>query len=307
MLVFQKPAYKAVLTFVLEDTQNGGGVGTALGLASSIGIDFSNAGGIFSTGNILELMKSRLVVEKTLLNEVPYTKNGKVENISLAEYYIRLKNLRDSWKNNEILNRVQFSPISDRSNFSIEQDSILQIISKLILNNNLSISQKNKKNSIYSIEVVSEDQIFSKLFCEQLAIETSEFYIETKSKKARINVDILEKQADSIRRELNKTIEGVASENDNLFNLNSSLNIKKSKISQRQVDIQANTTILTQLITQLELAKVSLRKETPLIQTIDEPILPLDQEKLSRVKSAVVVSFIFGSVSNIFFSIAESL
>jgi hypothetical protein len=35
------------------------------------------------------------------------------------------------------------------------------------------------------------------------------------------------------------------------------------------VDVQANTAILTELVKQSELAKVTLRKETPLIQIID--------------------------------------
>jgi hypothetical protein len=42
------------------------------------------------------------------------------------------------------------------------------------------------------------------------------------------------------------------------------------------VDVQANTAILTEeLVKQTELAKVTLRKETPLIQIMNGPILPL--------------------------------
>jgi hypothetical protein len=37
--------------------------------------------------------------------------------------------------------------------------------------------------------------------------------------------------------------------------------------------------ILTELIKQVELAKVTLRKEKPLIQVIDRPILPLPKER----------------------------
>jgi uncharacterized protein involved in exopolysaccharide biosynthesis len=58
--------------------------------------------------------------------------------------------------------------------------------------------------------------------------------------------------------------------------------------------VQANTAILTQLVAQLELSKVSLRKETPLVQLIDRPILPLQKEKLSRLKSLVLGGFLGG-------------
>ena len=64
-----KPEYKAVVTFALEDDkQGGGGLSGALGLASSLGIDLgTSAGGAFSGANLIELMKSRRMVQKTLL------------------------------------------------------------------------------------------------------------------------------------------------------------------------------------------------------------------------------------------------
>jgi uncharacterized protein involved in exopolysaccharide biosynthesis len=58
--------------------------------------------------------------------------------------------------------------------------------------------------------------------------------------------------------------------------------------------VQANTAILTQLVTNLEMAKVSLRKETPLIQVIDRPILPLKKEKVGKLKSLILGSFLAG-------------
>ena len=113
--------------------------------------------------------------------------------------------------------------------------------------------------------VKTENELFSKLFCEQLLKETSDFYIETKSKKARLNVDVLQHQADSIRAELNNAITGVATATDNVYNLNPAFNVKSTPSKRKQVDVQANTAILTQLVAQLELSKVSLRKETPLV------------------------------------------
>ena len=295
---FQKPTYKAVMTFVLDDAQGGGGMSGAMGLASTFGIDLGGGGGgLFTSSNILELMKSRLVIEKTLLNAVPYDNNGKTENISLAEYYIRMNKMREAWAEKPALKDLQFAATSDRSKFSLHQDSILQTISAAIIKNNLTIAQKDKKVSIISIEVKTEDQRFSKLFCEQLAKETSDFYIETKSKKARINVDILQKQSDSIRGELNGAITGMASAMDNVFNLNSALSSRAAPSKKKQVDVQANTAILTQLVAQLELAKVNLRKETPLIQVIDHPILPLEKEKVGRLKSLILVGFLAGFIT----------
>ncbi len=132
------------------------------------------------------------------------------------------------------------------------------------------------------------------MFCENLVKETSEFYVETKSKKAKMNVEILQKQADSIRAELNGAITGVATATDNVFNLNMAMNVKRTPSARRQVDVQANTAILTQLVGNLEIAKVTLRKETPLVQIIDKPIYPLEKEKVSKLKSLILGGFLAG-------------
>ena len=67
-------------------------------------------------------------------------------------------------------------------------------------------------------------------------------------------------------------------------------NHKYHKLSEYQCasDVQANTAILTELVKQTELAKVTLRKETPLIQVIDRPILPLKKEKFEKAKGLVM-------------------
>ena len=100
-------------------------------------------------------------------------------------------------------------------------------------------------------------------------------------------MEILQRQTDSIRAVLNGNIVSVASAVDNTFGLNPAMQLKKSIISKKQFDVQANTAILTQLVTSLEMAKVTLRKETPLIQVIDSPILPLEKTKVGKFKSLV--------------------
>lgn len=292
--LFEKPSYKAVLTFAMEDDKGsgGGGLGSALGLASSFGIDLGGAGGggAFAASNITELMKSHLLIEKVLLD--PILVNGKI--ISMADYYIKINELDKKWGKSTLLRNIVFLPNLNRYDYTLQQDSILKIIYKEIFENeNVSIYQKDKKVSILTIEVKSNDEIFSKLFSEYLAKETSNFYIETKSKKARINVEVLQRQVDSVKNSLNFAINGVATEVDNVYNMNPALNIKAAPSKKRQIDVQANTAILTNLAVQLELAKITLRKETPLIQLIDHPTLPLEKIKFGKLKS-----IIFGTLSS---------
>ena len=286
----KKPIYTATLSFALEDEKSGG-LGGALGLASSFGIDLGGGGGsIFTGSNLTELFKSRAMVEQTLLS--PVVVDGKT--ISLAEMYIQNKEWRDEWNDKPKLASIQFLPDTKRKYFTRVHDSILGVMYQDLSKTGLSVGQKDKKISIITIDVNSTNELFSKYFTEALVKEVSDFYVTTKSKKARMNMDILERQTDSIRRELNGAITGVAVANDNTFGLNPAMNVRRAPSARRQVDVQANTAILTELVKQTELAKVTLRKETPLIQVIDQPILPLKKEKFGKAKGIVMGGFLAG-------------
>ncbi|PIF59316.1 Wzz/FepE/Etk N-terminal domain-containing protein [Flavobacterium sp. 2] len=289
--ILKKPVYTATLSFALEDEKSGGGLGGALGLASSFGLDLGGSGGgMFTGSNLTELFKSRAMVEKTLLS--PIELNGK--EISIAELYIQNNKWRKGWSVKPFLSNVQFLPNANREKFSRTQDSILGVMYGSLSKSGLSVSQKDKKVSIITMDVTSTNELFAKIFCEALAKQVGKFYVETKSKKARMNMSILEHQVDSIRGELNGAITGVAVANDNTFNLNPALNVRRAPSARRQVDVQANTAILTELVKQAELAKVTLRKETPLIQVIDRPILPLAFERFGKIKGIIIGGFLGG-------------
>jgi hypothetical protein len=298
----KKPIYTATLSFALEDDKGGGGGGLGM-LAGSFGIDLGGGGGsIFTGSNLTELFKSRTMVEQTLMT--PVTVNGKV--ISLAEMYIGINKWRDNWNENPKFKNIQFLPETKRKYFTRVHDSILGVIYQNLSKNSLSVGQKDKKIAIISMDVVSGNELFSLYFCEALARQVGKFYVATKSKKARINMEILERQTDSIRAELNSAITGVAVANDNTFMLNPALNVRRTPSARRQVDVQANTAILTELVKQTELAKVTLRKETPLIQVIDRPILPLPKERFGKAKGLVMGGF-FGGFLTVFGLIVRRL
>lgn len=289
--ITKKVVYTATLTFAVEDEKSGGLGGGALGLASSFGLDLGGGGGgIFTGSNLTELFKSRSMVEKTLLT--PVTINGKV--ISLAEMYIENNDWRKRWNDNSKFKNIQFLPDTKRQFFTRTHDSILGVIYQKLSQNSLAVAQKDKKIAIISMDVTSDNELFSLYFCEALAKQVGKFYVDTKSKKARMNMEILTRQTDSIRSELNSAITGVAIANDNTFMLNPALNVRRTPSARRQVDVQANTAILTELVKQTELAKVTLRKETPLIQVIDRPILPLPNERFSKLKGLVIGGLIAG-------------
>ena len=298
----KKPVYTASLSFALEDDgSSSGGLGGALGLASQFGFDIGGGGGgIFSGSNLTELFKSRNMVQQTLLSPVEF--NGK--NISLAEMYIQNHSWRDKWKDDSKLSKIEFLPIKSQKHLTRQHDSILGKIYEKLSKDEYTVGQPDIKTAIIVINVSSTNEVFAKVFTESVVKVVSDFYIATKSKKSRLNMDILERQSDSIRGELNYAITGVAVANDNTFNLNPALNIKRTPSARKQVDVQANTAILAELVKQTELAKVTLRRDTPLIQIVDKPVYPLQKVEIGKIKGAIL-GFIIAEFLIIIFLIVK--
>jgi hypothetical protein len=230
------------------------------------------------------------MVQKALLS--PISVNGKIQ--SLADYYISFRGMRKGWEDKSQLANLSYAVNADVSKFNRLQDSVLMAMHQQIIGNLLSVAKKDKKLSILQVAVKSENEIFSKSFTEALVSEVSRFYVETKTKKSTTNVAILQHQTDSVRNQLNRAISGVAQSNDDVPNLNASRQVLRSSGQQRQIDVQANTAILTELVKNLELSKLSLRKETPLIQVIDKPIMPLPVERFGKLNGILLGGFLAG-------------
>ena len=274
-----------------EEKRGGGGYG---GLAGQLGLSLGDGGSdAFQGENLLALMKSRLIIEKTLLTTV----NVKGTPKTLAEFYIDIYDMREEWKDNSELSSIKFLLNSDPSKFSVVQNSLMSGFHNSLVVSNLTINNQDKKSNILSIKVQSPNELFSKLFTETLADEVSEFYKETKTKKAAENLTILTNQADSIRRVLIFASRGAASSleaNPNPNPARLGLNVPSQL---KKFDVEVNQAILLQLIQNLESAKVSLRNETPLIQVIDRPILPLPMTSSNKIKFLVMGGMIGVGIS----------
>jgi len=292
--ISSKPIYKADLSFALEDNQSGGGLSGALGIASQFGLDMGGgAGGAFSGDNLIELMKSRSMVEKALLT--PVMIDNKIQ--SLADYYIIVNDLREAWKDKPNLQNISFPLNYDRSKFSRAQDSILSLFHTNLIKNSLTVSKLDKKLSIITVTVKSNNENFSKYFCDKLVREVSDFYVETKTKKSVQNLSILQHQVDSVKRMLTSAIGGVATTSDIYPNANRAKSVLKIPSQTRQIDVQANQAILIEMVKNLEISKISLRRETPLIQIIDTPRFPLEKKQFGKLKSGLIGSILAGLFS----------
>jgi len=276
-----KKKYSTSLSFVIEGENLGG----ANGLASTFGFGkLAGNQGVFSSANMLDLLKSRSLIEKTLLKSLPYDKDK-----SFADLYFEFK----KW--NEVDdNKLKFIPNTNSKELTLEQNSAISKIYITLVSKELGIENKNPDNTIMYITLNSENKEFCRYFPEELINVTSEFYIESKTRKAKINYTVLKQQTDSVRRELNNAITGVAAANDNTFLLNPAFNVKRIPSAHKEVSVQANQSILAELVKNLELSRMTLLNETPIIEIIDRPISPLIGEKIGKIKGGIIGSIIGG-------------
>jgi len=289
--VFTKPKYSAVCTFVLDEGSRASGLGQYAGLASLAGINLGEGGsdGIFQGDNIIELYKSRLMIEEALLT--PVNINGK--NETLIERFISFNKLRAAWKKNK-LDTIKFT--GHPATFSRTQDSIMTKIVESFGKNVLDVSRPDKKLAIIRVEVTSKDELFAKEFTNTLVSTVNDYYIKTTTKKYAQNVQILQRQADSIRSILNSSISGVASAIEADPNANPALLSLRVPSQKKQVDVQASAAMYTQIVQNLELAKIGLMQSTPLIQVIDSPVMPLKITKAGKISSTIGGAALFAFV-----------
>ena len=286
----KKNIYTAKLSFALEEKGTGGGNLSSLAAQFGLGGIGGSEGGVFSGGNMIELLKSRFLIEKTLLSTVNI--NGKPD--LLLNRYIQFNKLDKKWAKKKTLAGLKFIN-ADRTKFTLQQDSVLGVISTGLIKNNIAVAQQDKKLSIINVVFASTDEVFAKVFSEKLIETVTDFYIETKTKKSRGNVMLLQNRADSVQRELNAALYGRAQFGDqNMGLIRQQAAVPKLK---QEMRVQMLGTLYGELVKNLEFAKLTLMREEPLVQIIDQPILPLPKARLGKLKAMVMGGFLFGLLS----------
>ncbi|MDB5193233.1 MAG: lipopolysaccharide biosynthesis protein, partial [Segetibacter sp.] len=222
-------------------------------------------------------------------------------NKLLIEVYLANHEMNKEWKDDPKFQQVKFvkPPFSpDRI-----RDSVMKAVIKSISEEQLSISKMDKKLNFVVVEMRDSDELFAKEFVERLMENASGYYIDYKSKKSRKNFDLIYRLTDSVRGLLYGNIERYASTAD--LNINPLRQVAKTGSQKIQMNAQANTALYTELLKQLGLAQISLQKETPLIQVIDQPILPLKKKKPGRLLTGIIFAFVGGIACIVFLLIIK--
>ena len=259
----QAPTYTANITFVLSTDQRGGGNNSLAGIAAQLGFDAttSSSENIFSGENIIELFKSRQLIGTALMSKIDSTSDQNLLTY-IAEHQFTKRYHKVG----------PFS--SDPSKFSTAQLQLYRSIISYVGRSYL-VFKKDKKLIFYVISAKSNDPNIAYYTAKCVLKQTSDYFISTKTKVAATSVFLLQKEADSLGNVLRNLYTTSASMIDRTYNLNPSITVQRSSSQFNQSKAAAMAGAYSEVLRSLEMAKISLQKETPLYRIIDEPELPL--------------------------------
>ncbi|OLY93393.1 Chain length determinant protein [Cnuella takakiae] len=272
---YLKPVtYVARTTFVVEDTKSSGGMLSAI--AGQFGFDVgSMAGGgsgVLAGDNVLELLKSRSLIKKTLLTR---TDSSSME--TLADRYASSKHWQEKWaKSKKVGYAVKFMPGKQKGRV---EDSLLQVIIKHVVEEDLSVAKPDRKLGFFELNVTMRDELLAEQFSRRLLKTAIDFFIDTRTRRLSTNVARLQGKADTLERVLNRKTYSAAASGKMLLDLNPVYTTPDAvaEISGRDKAVQS--AIYAEVMKNLEISRTALIQETPTVQVVDEPELPLKKNK----------------------------
>jgi uncharacterized protein involved in exopolysaccharide biosynthesis len=287
----QKPAYEGSVTFILEEKSSmGGGLSS---IASQFGFDIGSLtggnSGMFSGDNILDILKSRMIMEKVLLSKVDSTQGA--NSPTLADLFFNISGMEKKLRNKLQPANFSFANTTPGKPNTILQDSVLYLIYKRIYKKNVTVERLNKKGSIIKINTTSTSQVFSKLFTERLLDETRSMYVQIKTGFSNANVARLERKADSLMSIINSKAYQAASLQ--VLDANAAFKSTSVPVEASQRDKTVAYAVYTEVIKNLEASRMAVASQTPVIQLLDTPKFPLEDNK-KDISLLVVFGIIAG-------------
>lgn len=273
---FGKPRYKATSTFVLEEKSPTAGMA---GIASQFGIDLGSLSGgttgFFSGENISDIIKSSGVIQQVLLSDALDRQN------TLADLYLESAGLRTKRGWNGRLTNFRFKTSSAASSRELF-DTTLLVITKQIREKDLQVEKTNRKGSIYSVSFTTDNPALAAEMTQRLVAITAKLYVDIKTKNLTANIAKMEYKADSLR----KLFGAKVSQAYSYQTVDANEAYTQNRIA---ADVSAgDKTVLfglyAEVMKNLEVSRLMLVNQTPVIQVLDDPERPLQDIRLPLIK-----------------------
>jgi hypothetical protein len=267
--------FQAEMIIAVEDDDSNGWQN----LLQQFGIDVggNNPGGIFKGDALIRLFSTRNMVERTLLQEVEY---GDGTKSMLAN---RL------WPQTKMAKAEVFEDFSfpsDRKAFTPLHDSAMMLLFNHTIEEVLSADKPERKLSLITLRATHVDKFFAHAYAITAIDQTATYYVELLTGKAKSNLMVLRREADSVQILMQRSMANSANSSD----LNINPNRASLRVSQNRsmIESQISVALYGEIIKNLKLAEIGMRKQTPIIQIVDYPQFPLNRVGMPAWKWAAI-------------------
>ena len=284
--------YTATTTFILESANSkpSGGNLSSLGALLGVGVG-DNSSNLFQGKSLIELYKSRTILQEVLLSPMENdTSTLLIQKLFLINEDL-YKNLSE--KNSNKIADIKFL-LSPDINEQRLRDSIIAGAVGVVKAQYFSVGLPSSGGGIVKVDVNAEDEVFAKSFNHYLVDKVNELYMEIKAGKSYETVKILQHKVDSARQVMLTAISRGASAKDQTPNLNPTRSTIRTVPSQdAQATAEAARAIYTEFNRNLQMAKLSISKEAPLLKILDEATYPLSRKVPDKNQKGMIGSILF--------------
>lgn len=295
---YKSPTYTARLTFVIDDSKSSGSMGGLSSLAGQFGFSLDGLGGasgVLAGDNVVELLKSTKLIKATLQSAYDSTQ-------TLADRYATVYKLSNAWLKYSPDGKVIKFPKNGINNTRLQDSLLHEMTDRILTTGQFSVGKADKRLGFFDVSVTMKDELLAQLFCVRMINQSTEFFISTKTKRLSNNVARLEKRADSLKALLNRRTYDVSSANQIVLDLNPAYTTQNANIEVKERDKIVLSTIFSETVKNLEASKTMLAQETPTVQVVDEPELPLKKNRL-QYPTAIAAGIMTMIVAFVFFKL----
>ncbi len=283
---YQKPNFIATSTMMLESSKTGGAMSGALSLASQFGLMGTGSSTEINEDKLIEIIKADKIIKTALLKKSSINSHEDI----LANDFIDLFGYKKMWATDSSLKNFRFTNTIE--NLNVLEIEVLKIFIDKIKKEFLTIEKS--KSGIIILSVKTKSELFSKIFNEYLVEAITSFYVDRITEKGRVNINIIQNRVDSIAIALRDAEYTLARWKDGSNQLVKAQGMMAEMKLRRNVEVC--NSIYIEGIKQLEISKFALLQQTPFLQIIDQPALPLNPtETISKLRG-IISGFIFGCI-----------
>ncbi len=288
MKFFSDPEYVAKTTLTLEDTKSSP-FSSITGFAGMLGF----GGGLLAGGEekFIETLKSRNILARALLEPADLVESKPL----LVNYYIEIYDLWDNWDDDPRLAEFTFTH-NKPEELSFLEDSLMNKFHQQIMNNMVTVQNAA---GVLTLNVNTRSELLSKQLSEELIEAASNFYVNNNTTKEKSTVAVIQDRADSIKIALKLTEDRLAKWMDSSKRLIKAEGYLEEFRLKRELELL--NILYGEVTKNLELAKFNLLHETPVVQIIDKPVLPIEKARKGTIVSTILGGIIGGFLICMFY------